>query len=443
MHSALSAYLAERLIDRAHGHRRRVIARLGELLALERGGTTAGHQDRLLADLLTAAQRVPFYRERLGRGRIDPGVARAALAELPVVARADIQPDVRRFVAEDAGDLVDDATGGSTGTPLVFKVDRETQIAREASLWWANCLTGWRRGERIGMLWGSDRDVAASRRDWRLDLRWRIENMRWYNAFDMGEDRLARFHEDLQRFRPHLLVAYAGSVFTLARHLESRGLKPDYPLRGIVSSAEVITAPMRAQVERVFGRPVFDRYGNRESGAIAAECPHHQGLHVNEADFLVEIESADPHRIPGRVLVTYLRNRSMPLIRYDTGDVARWWADEPCACGRTWRRLAPVEGRMSDTIRTAGGRLIHGEYFTHVLYGSKAVREFQFVQDTLTDYRLLLVADPAQARPQEAHWREEIGRLLGPESRLAIEYVPEIAVRPSGKRKFTLTHVKD
>jgi len=290
-------------------------------------------------------------------------------------------------------------------------------------------------------LWGSDRDARAARRDWRLQLRWLIDNMRWYNAFTMGEGEMTAFHRDLTKFRPHLLVAYAGSLYTFARFLQEKGWVPDYPRTALVSSAEVMTPPMRKLVEEVFRRPVFDRYGNREAGAIAAECGAHSGLHINEEDFLVEIDSADPERTAGRVVMTYFRNYAMPLIRYDTGDLARTLSGK-CACGRPTARLRQIVGRQSDTIRTAAGKLVHGEFFTHVLYGARQVKEFQFVQETLTQYRLRVVAEGTDAA-EEQRWRDKILETLGPGNELTIEHVSEVPALPSGKRRFTLSLLQE
>jgi phenylacetate-CoA ligase len=194
-------------------------------------------------------------------------------------------------------------------------------------------------------------------------------------------------------------------------------------------------------VEQVFGVSVYDRYGNRECGAIASECAHHDGLHVNESDCLIEIDSPDPFHIPGQILVTYLRNFAMPLVRYETGDVAKFSSRDVCACGRTTLRLSHVLGRQSDAIRTAHGTLVHGEFFTHVLYGSDAVREFQFIQESLESYTLRLVADRVRTAPMEAAWRAQILDVVGRRCNLSIEYVDNIPTLSSGKRKFTLSKV--
>jgi phenylacetate-CoA ligase len=441
VYSSWSAFLSTRLIDRHAGHRRRVLELYTQRVRADYFTRPLREQrrDEALAALLQhARQQVPFFQARLAAAHeITPGRALEILRQLPVMRRSDIQADPASFLAAGAGETMDDFTGGSSGTPLSFKIDRATQQAREASLRWANNLAGGSTGDRIAMLWGSDRDSTAASRDWRLDLRWWLDNMRWYNAFNMGEDRMAEYHACMTRFRPHLVVAYAGSIFTYARFLEAHDLTPRYPITSIVSSAEVLTAPMRETVERVFRVPVFDRYGNREAGAIAAECEAHKGLHINETDFVVEVDSRDPYNEPGPLLITYLANRAMPLIRYDTGDLATLHRGE-CTCGRTTMRLAAVVGRQSDTIRTASGSLIHGEYFTHVLYGSKGVREFQFVQETLRNYRLLVVVDQRNAE-DEACWLHKIREVLGPGSEVTVEYVKDIPALTSGKRKFTLS----
>lgn len=443
MNPFLSAFLSKYLIDRTEGHRAAVLEVFRARGRSDRQDVSARHnrQNESLASLLKHVQQhVPFYRERMaGEEIITAQNAREILARLPVIRRADIQQDSRKFESDNTGVCADDATGGSTGTPMVFKVDRDTQIAREASLMWANSLAGWRPGEKIAMLWGSGRDVQGASGRLRLAARWWMENMRWYNAFDMGENRMEKFHEDLSSFRPHLLVAYAGSVFTYARFLKERGWAPRYPLRAIVASAEVLAPSMRQVIEEVFGKPVFDRYGNREFAGIAAECEAHQGLHINEDDCIVEIDSPDPFRQEGPILVTYLKNRAMPFLRYDTGDAGRFASRDVCACGRNTIRLAPVTGRQSDTIRTASGNLIHGEYFTHLLYGARGVKEFQFVQESESRYTLRLVAERHVVEQREASLKENILEVVGRESDVRIEYVSSIPATSSGKRKFTIS----
>ncbi len=445
MHPHLSRFLSRRLIDRRGGHRTKVLEKYRSNLLVDRADADSvqAEADAALARLLQhAARHVPFFRQCMSVGEVvGPSEARAVLASLPIMRRTDIQERPAGFLADCAGETVKDATGGSTGTPMQFRVDRQTQIAREASLMWSNSLAGWQPGDRIAMLWGSSRDLASSAAGWRLALRWWIENRRWFNAFEMSPEKMDTFHQEMEQFRPHLIVAYAGAAHEFAARLREKGVEPSYPAKAIVSSAEVVTPAVRVCIEEVFGRPVFDRYGNREGGAIAAECVAHEGLHINSADFIIEIDSPDPFNVPGPILLTYLHNYAMPFIRYDTGDLGRVLSDEPCACGRRTLRLSPVSGRQSETIRTADGKLIHGEFFTHLLYGARGVKEFQFVQEDLNRYKLLLVANEKEVETQVSAWKSRIGEAVGQDAAVAVEFVDRIPTSASGKRKFTLSLV--
>ena len=442
MNPALSAFLSGRLLDRKGGHRGLVLGAFrGQVehdrLSRDELDRRAGEK---LARLLNHARRhVPrFVRLLKDAPEITAANARDILRGIPPMVRSDVQERPQDFLSDDAAGAADDATGGSSGTPMAFKVDRQTQIAREASLMWADQFAGWKPGERIAMLWGAPRDLSVTQ-SLRARLRCWIENRRWFDAFDMGPGRMKGFHDELRRFRPHILVAYAGAAFTFARWLREEGLQPGYPLRAVITSAEVLLPAMRTTIESVFRRPVFDRYGNREAGAIAAECERHAGLHVNESNVLVEVDRVES-RDEGPILLTSLCNYAMPFIRYETGDLGVL-EEGRCGCGRCTARLARVMGRQSDMIRTASGRLIHGEFFTHLLYGAP-VREFQFVQRSLGDYELLVTGDRAAIAAAEGRWKDEIRRHVGGEARVDIRRVDEIPLLPSGKRRFTLSHVE-
>ncbi len=445
MHPACSSFLSRHLLDRREGHRRKVLARASARRAWD--GLSPDQrqtaQALALADLLNHARiHVPRFQRLLAKqGPIQPGMAFQILAGLPLMTRADIQANPEDFISDEPGPRWDDATGGSTGTPLRFKVDRDTQVAREASLLWADGFAGWRPGDRVAMLWGADGDVRSALRNWRQRLRNRIENRRWYNAFALEESRLAGLHADLEHFQPHLLVAYAGTALLLARYLAASHLRPDYPRRAVICSAERLDPAMRREIESIFTVPVLDRYGNREFGALAMECPCHAGLHVNDRDVVLELMGPAPEHDPAPVVLTYLCNRVMPFIRYDTGDLARAGAAATCACGRNGLRLNRVVGRQSDTMRTPDGRLIHGEFFTHLLYSATAVRQFQFIQEAGNRYTLRLVLAQPVAPEWEPHLKRRLAETLGASAQVNVEYCDRIAPSASGKHHFTVSRL--
>ncbi|MGD9874738.1 MAG: phenylacetate--CoA ligase family protein [Kiritimatiellia bacterium] len=447
MNPFLSSTLSRLLLDRQGGHRTKVLIAADKLRAADRLSREflQSQQRTALAALLNHARAtVPAWKDRFHfTGEISAANAREVLQRFPVMNKRDLAAAPSEYISSSATDAVDNATGGSTGIPLKFKVDRMRQIAGEAAHIWANSMSGWQYGERVAMLWGSDMDVREALADARHALRCWIENVRWYNAFDMGADRMAEYHRAMLHFRPHVIVAYAGAAFAYASFLKSRKVIPAYPLKSIIASAEVLAPDMRRTIESVFGKPVYDRYGSREFGPVAAECPAHAGMHINEMDCVLEVQSDDPCNEPGPILITYLRNYAMPFIRYDTGDLGVLLPDGDCVCGRRTQRLARVIGRRSDMITTASGRQIHGEWFTHLMYGVEGVRQFQLIQEGLRKYRLVLVADWNRTHLHEEGLRTKILEAVGADNELHFEYLQHIHPMPSGKYRFTLSLVRE
>ena len=91
----------------------------------------------------------------------------------------------------------------------------------------------------------------------------------------------------------------------------------------------------------------------------------------------------------GRVIVTNLCNRLMPLIRYDLGDVAVQ-GDTP-KCGRGFPIVRSIEGRAVDLVETRTGSLRPLPDFHIPPRFWRYVWRYQFVQDRPGHLKALLV----------------------------------------------------
>src|SRR5882724_13235665 len=125
--------------------------------------------------------------------------------------------------------------------------------------------------------------------------------------------------------------------------------------------AEPWSEAMRADLEAKFGIKAQDVYGLSEiiGPGVACECHQAQsGLHVWEDHFLVEVIDPDtlqavPAGEPGELVLTTLTKEALPMLRYRTRDVTRL-VEEPCACGRTHRRVMRMTGRSDDLLIIRG-----------------------------------------------------------------------------------------
>lgn len=399
--------------------------------------------DRLRSQLVHAYRSIPFYRHRMERTGITPLDIHSVhdLPLLPVLTKRDIQDHGAEMLATDVSekDRVRNQTGGSTGSPLQFWVDKERFDSRRASTDRHNAWAGLRPGDWCAQLWGNRLDTGASilpHITWKHQWLYRTLTL---NTSSVSESDLDAYVEVLRRYRPRFMVAYAQSAAMFALHCHTQGYS-DIHFDSVITTAEVLLPEKRALIEEVFRTKVFNRYGSRETSVIASECEHHTGMHVNADALLVEIEYSPglPEGL-GRVLITDLLNRSMPLIRYEIGDLASWSQGSPCPCGRVLPRLERVEGRLTDFLTLPDRRRVSGPSLTLVVSDMADVRQVQFVQ-VLPDHILLKVVP---GRGYGSDTEHELHRRLDPYLRgkalLSIVCVDGIPTEPSGKYRFVKT----
>jgi phenylacetate-CoA ligase len=402
---------------------------------------------RLRALLSHAHAHCPFYRERFERAGLSPADFRGPedLRALPVLEKLDLQQQGERLVARNwpRADLIRNQTGGSTGTPVTFYLSRDRKCSRAAATLRHNRWAGWEVGDKAAVLWGAPRDRPAD--NWRARLRARLlRDPLWLDTAALSEATLAQFHAALWRQRPRVIQAYARAAVLFARYLEAAGLRPYRP-HSLVTSAEVLEDDDRALLERVFGCPVFNRYGCREVSVLASECPAHSGMHVMAEGLYLEIETPAGPAAPGQtgsILVTDLLNGAMPLIRYRIGDLGAW-APGQCPCGRGLPRLERVAGRVTDFLVGSDGRLVSGVFLaTYVVAQRPSLGQVQIHQDRPGAVVYRLKPGPTFDPEADRNYLEEATRTyLGPRAGARVEVVADLPASPSGKFLFSRSSV--
>jgi phenylacetate-CoA ligase len=241
--------------------------------------------------------------------------------------------------------------------------------------------------------------------------------------------------------RLHATIAfgYASTVARFAEFAEASGRRMPQ-LRGVFTTAEKLYPPQRRVISCVFGCRVYDLYGSSEVQNIAAECPHGR-MHVN-ADFVV-VETVG--RGPASPLVlTSLWNYAMPFIRYRNEDCADL-LEESCGCGNNFPLMSLQVARVSDNFVLPDGRVVHGEFFTHLMYGSEGIRTFQFHQTAPDHIRLWVVPDAQANAASRSRVLEDAVRqikaLTAAPLTVDVQETDEIPLSSAGKHRFTRSDV--
>ena len=179
------------------------------------------------------------------------------------------------------------------------------------------------------------------------------------------------------------------------------------PFGGLASPA------MAARTAAGLGARFGDKYGTSELGTVAASCGRGPGMHVFEDLFIVEaLRKGRPAEVgqTGRLVVTDLVNTTMPLLRYDVGDVRRLHAG-PCPCGRTTAR-PEVLGRVQEVLASLAGVLTPSEG-ADAFFADPAVANFRLEETVPASFEAAVVARPGGLRPILRRARSALPRCMG------------------------------
>jgi phenylacetate-CoA ligase len=172
-----------------------------------------------------------------------------------------------------------------------------------------------------------------------------------------------------------------------------------------IFGAEAFSESMKKRISEGLGIEVFDIYGMTETGGVGTlgqDCPAHDGLHVWEDQYLLEV--VDPitgeavaDGETGELVVTALTREALPVIRFRTADLTRVISRERCECGRTHLRIAPITGRIDDMIIVKGVNFFP-KHVEQTLMGIKGVgSNYQIIVeevDGVKDVRVNVEAEP-------------------------------------------------
>ncbi|MFZ5634432.1 MAG: phenylacetate--CoA ligase family protein [Bacillota bacterium] len=165
----------------------------------------------------------------------------------------------------------------------------------------------------------------------------------------------------MQKLAVTVLACLPLQAVLIAETAEMLGLKPnrDFPhLRAVCTAGEPLSRGRRRLLEDIWGVPVYDVYGMAEIGTAVVDCEF-SNPHPLEDYFIFELldEELKTEVKPGKLgylVITSLKKKATPIIRYFTGDRARI-VEKECPCGEEF--CLEIRGRREDTI-TVGSRVL-------------------------------------------------------------------------------------
>lgn len=373
-----------------------------------------------------AARYVPYYRELFRAEGIHPREIQGAkeLDQLPLTCRDQVkaQPELFQAEAPSSRKAVSFRTSGTTGIPLEVWHDRRSLLLniaygeREREPLIRICGGGFRPSEvYVGYETSTFKKVIQFyEANTLLPVRPR---RRFIPLSTPIEEVVSVINEE----KPDILTGYGGWIDLLFRTAASSNVELHRP-KLVMFMGEAIPNQGAAFIEEQFQTPVLSRYNAVEAFKIGYYCEERTGFHIHEDLCHVRIvrpdgSNAEPEE-EGRVIISNLLNRATVLLNYPIGDVAAL-LDHPCRCGRSFKLLSPIQGRVEDMLTASDGRAVHPRMVWEILKQDRRILQYQLIQRSRAQYELHLVMPDETEGPERAEKHQvAISALLGPEAKV-------------------------
>ena len=312
------------------------------------------------AQLAYLLERSAFYRDKLA-GAEPAGLDR--IAELPLTEKQELRDTVTaenpigaHLCAEPAEIARIYSTSGTTGTPSYIPLtagDLDNWVTGSARSYAAS---GVESGQRVVSTYNAGPFAAGAA----------------LASFDriglchipVGTGNTERLMRAIELLRPEAAVLTPSYAAYLVEWAAERGfdLRGSSVVRVLVAGEPGGGEPaFRSRVEEGWGARVTEAMGIGDIGvSLWGECEHQDGMHLGARGF-VHPELIDPEtgkaidmddRATGELVLTHLRHRAAPLLRFRTRDHVEV-RTSPCPCGRTGPRVRCI-GRTDDMLIVRG-----------------------------------------------------------------------------------------
>jgi len=333
--------------------------------------------------LVTLKQNNTYYKpllENISLNEIKANPERVLLS-LPDIDKKTINTHYNEIFTPISGrPYQSKKTGGSTGEPFYYIVDKEhlSWMWAHNYLFW-NLYSGYKPGDPFVTIAGN------SLRTVNKQVTEKFYHLLQNNYFIKGDIITPELKLNFKKLgEAKLIYGYPSSIENILKS------KPDFPthfrnIKAIFTTSEQLLPNVREHIESAFGKPVYDIYGANDGGILGCECSHHNGYHFNSLNCFAETIQNEFGM--SEILLTNLNSLNFPFVRYRVGDIGSIDYNA-CDCGLNLPKITDLKGRARDLIKTPDGKAIHGAFFNNLFFRYPSIDGYRILQEA--DYSLIV-----------------------------------------------------
>lgn len=324
----------------------------------------------------------PFYQKKYGEAGVKPEDIRtmADLDKVPLTDPDDLAEEPFLFLCLSQSKISRTfSTSGTSGKPKRLFYTSDDLLNIVDSIAAALRSAGLKSNETLHIMFPA---VVAWDPSLMLESACKVAGLKSVVCSDVNVDEQLRVMKEQQTKVIIGLTSFIYRVTVLAKDkydLRSLGLK------AIICSSEPLSEAVRHEMEEAWGCKCLSQYGLTEMGlATTIECYVQTGLHINEADFMVEVIDPDTGRkLPpgeeGELVWTSLSFQGSPLLRYRSYDISKFIMP-PCECGHvTVGKIGKPKGRRNAATKIGLGEHIFPTLFDEAIMKVHGVLNYQLV----------------------------------------------------------------
>ena len=394
-----------------------------------------------------AYENVPYYKKVFDERGLKPKDIQDFddLKKIPYLTKEIIRNNLKNLIARNypRSKLQYCTTGGSTGIPMGFYVEKNITSAKE----WAFMLTQWNRigfriGDRCVVLRGDVVRSAHKGKFWEYNP---INKNLILSSYNMTDETLLGYIAKIRKFKPDFIQAYPSAVTILAKFMRKKNINPFSGLKALLCGSENLYPWQRALLEETFQCRVYSWYGHTERCCLAGVCEKSNYYHMFPEYGYTELigensNLANEENKLWEIVATGFNNYIFPFIRYRTMDLAVL-ANGKCECGRNYPLLKKVEGRLQEFIVANDKSLITlgpAIFGIHDAEWTK-IKQIQFLQEAFGELVIQIVKAPFYSDTEIESYvlRLFMARLKG-RCKLSVRFVSHISRTKSGKYRYLI-----
>ena len=393
---------------------------------------------------------VPYYKELFSKINFHPDDFKSIddIKKIPFLTKNIVRENQDKLISLSfkKKDIKITETGGTTGLPMSFFLDKRTssliEMAYMEHMW---KKVNYNLYDRCVVLREDPVEkIILGKKYWKMSY---LTNWLTMSSFHLNADTFPLFYKKIISFQPKFLLAFPSNAYLLARFIKENNLPGISSLKGIICSSENIYDWQREYMQNIYHVRIFSYYGHSEKCVVASECADSRLYEFYPQYGFVELINKDNKRCTkdderGEIVATGFNNYASPFIRYKTEDIGIFSTDH-CNNNPNWFTIKKIEGRKQDFIVDKDGTPKTSIHMDRPFWDIRdQIYAYQYIQDKpgklllhihakekLTDYQI----EEIKKSFFTAYFKFE----------LQVEQVENIPRTKSGKFKYLIQNIKN